>query len=78
MGLCAEQLYKLVLMFFQKNEKHLIFSRNTTKWFYIFFGDLARGWDCLYKMVSFFSKNNEYPYKMVCSFLGKCKLIDSK
>jgi hypothetical protein len=27
----------------------------------------------------FFSKNNEYPYKMVCSFfLGKCKLIDSK
>ena len=27
MGLCAEQLYKLVLMFFQKNEKHLIFFK---------------------------------------------------
>jgi hypothetical protein len=27
MGLCAEQLYKMVLMFFQKNEKHLIFFK---------------------------------------------------
>ena len=36
MGLCAEQLYKIVL-FFQKNEK-LVFLINTTKWFYIFFG----------------------------------------
>ena len=27
----------------------------------------------------YFSKNNEYPYKMVCIFLlGKCKFIDSK
>ena len=50
MGLCAEQLYKIVL-FFQKNEKLLFFSRNTTKWFYIFWGDLARDWGLLYKMV---------------------------
>ena len=27
MGLCAEQLYKMVLMFFQKNEKNLIFFK---------------------------------------------------
>ena len=27
MGLCAEQLYKMVLKFFQKNEKHLIFFK---------------------------------------------------
>ena len=51
MGLCAEQLYKMVLMFFRKIEKPDFFSRNTTKWFYMFFWDLARGWGCLYKMV---------------------------
>ena len=51
MGLCAEQLYKMVLMFFQKNEKLLCFLINTTKWFYKIFLDLARDWVWLYKMV---------------------------
>ena len=51
MGLCAEQLYKMVLMFFfQKMKNTWFFSRNTTKWFYMFFGDLARDWVWLYKM----------------------------
>ena len=51
MGLCAEQLYKMVLKFFFRKMKKCFFSRNTTKWFYIFFGDLARDWGWLYKMV---------------------------
>ena len=50
MGLWAEQLYKMVLLFFQKNEKHLIFFKEF-KLFYIFLGDLARDWSWLYKMV---------------------------
>jgi hypothetical protein len=78
MGLCAEQLYKMVLMFFQKNEKHLIFSRNTTKWFYIFW-DLARDWVWLYKMaLVLFKKQRIHLQNVLQFFLGKCKLIDSK
>ena len=69
MGLCAEQLYKMVL-FFQKNEK-LVFLINTTKWFYIFFGIWPEVGVAFTKWFWFFSKNNEYPYKMVCSFFGK-------
>ena len=42
---------------FQKNEKHQFFSRNTTKWFYIFWADLARDWGLLYKMVLVLFKN---------------------
>ena len=30
------------------------------------------------KWLWYFSKNNEYIYKMVSSFFGKCYLIDSK
>ena len=35
---------------FSEKWKTPIFSRNTTKWFYIFWGDLARDWGLLYKM----------------------------
>ena len=51
MGLCAEQLYKMVLMFFQKNEKHLFFQGILLNGFIFFLGDLARDWGLLYKMV---------------------------
>ena len=69
MGLCAEQLYKIVL-FFQKNEKLLFFSINTTKWFYqIFLGGFGQRLGLGFtKWLWYFSKNNEYIYKMVCSF----------
>jgi len=48
MGLCAEQLYKIVLFF--RKMKNFCFSINTTKWFYKIFLDLARDWVWLYKM----------------------------
>ena len=47
---------------------------------FIFFGRIWPGIGaCFTKWFWYFSKTNEYIYKMVCSFfLGKCYLIDSK
>ena len=76
MGLCAEQLYKIVL-FFQKNEK-LVFLINTTKWFYIFLGFGQRLGLALQNGFSTFQKTTDTSTKWFAVFWGKCKLIDSK
>ena len=68
MGLCAEQLYKMVLMFFQKNEKHLFFQGILLNGFIFFWGIWPGIGACFTKWLWYFSKNNEYIYKMVCSF----------
>ena len=72
MGLCAEQLYKMVLKFFQKNEKHLIFFHGILLNGFIFFFEIWPEVGVAFtKWFWYFSKNNEYPYKMVCIFFGK-------
>ena len=42
MGLCAEQLYKMVLKFFQKNEKNDFFQGILLNGFIFFGGDLVK------------------------------------
>ena len=72
MGLCAEQLYKLVLMFFQKNEKTPDFFQGILLNGFIFFwGIWPEVGVAFTKWFWFFSKNNEYIYKMVSSFFWK-------
>ena len=76
MGLWAEQLYKMVLLFFQKNEKHLIFFKEF-KLFYIFFGGFGQRLElALQNGFGTFQKTRNTSTKWFVVFLGKCKLID--
>jgi hypothetical protein len=55
------------------------FSRNTTKWFYIFFGGFGQRLGLpLQNGFGSFLKTTNIPTKWFVVFLGKCKLIDSK
>ena len=74
MGLCAEQLYKMVLMFFQKNENTCFFQGILLNGFIFFLGFGQRLGLPLQNGFGSSLKTTNIPtilYKMVCSFFGK-------
>ena len=73
MGLCAEQLYKMVLKFFQKNEKKMIFFQGILlNGFYIFLGGFGQRLGlALQNGFVTFQKTTNIPTKWFIVFFGK-------